>query len=200
MASIRDHVRTFLDEMPRITCIERMRQTIGVALAKLTETREDSCDAHQYKLFAVQWMAGMGGRAYKAPKRQTGPNHSPAPSDWREQIKEASLGESTGFLAALADPQADAGLRWVRLDKLNGRAVSVYAFHEAMLEGYLLADPNGLVRVPFKGFLYADAATSALVRVDNETDYRGYRLANFGVDSQIRFVDKSGEEQNVDKR
>lgn len=44
--------------------------------------------------------------------------------------------------------------------------MSVYAFYAAMPEGYLLADSNGSVRVPFKGLLYTDAATSALVRVE----------------------------------
>lgn len=246
IASIRDQVRTYLDELPQITCTESTRQTIRIALAELTETREDSCDIHQYKLFAVQSMAGLGGRASEQPARR---NRGPVALDWRARLKEASLGATTGFLAALLDPQADAGFRWVRMGKLNGRAVSVYAFYAAMPEGYLLADSNGSVRVPFKGLLYADAATNALVRVEircvhiprasdydgadvavdfgsfvvngrmvelpshsivrfqmktgdaaNEADYRGYRLASFGVDSQIRFVDESADEKKEDKR
>lgn len=34
----------------------------------------------------------------------------------------------------------------------------------------------------------------------NEADYRGYRLANFGVDSLIRFADESVEGNNENKR
>lgn len=232
IANVREHVRLYLDQLPRVTCIERTRQTIGNLRANLTETREDSCDTHQYKVFAAQSMAGLG--AYKEPKRRT------AAPDWRDHMKEASLGASTGFLTALIDPEADTGFHWIRLAKLNGRGVSVYAFYVAMPEGFLLADSNGSVRVPFKGLLYADAATGALVRVEiqcvdippkseyqgaevtvdfasfdisgrtvelashssvrfqmkagaesaNEADYRAYRLANFAVDSEIRFVDE----------
>jgi hypothetical protein len=241
IANIRDRVRTYLEELPRVTCIERTRQTIRVPLAELTETREDSCDTHQYKLFAVQSLDGLGDRVHK--QRRT------AAVDWRDRLKEASLDASTGFLAALVDPQADARFRWVRIAKLHGRAVSVYAFYAAMPEGYLLADSHGSVRVPFKGLLYADAGTNALVRVEiqcvhiprksdyegvdvvvdfgsfnvngrrvelpshslvrfqmksgdaaNAADYRGYRLADFGVDSRIRFVDGSAGETKEGKR
>jgi hypothetical protein len=34
----------------------------------------------------------------------------------------------------------------------------------------------------------------------NEADYSGYRLADFGTDTQIRFVDESAEEKKEDKR
>jgi hypothetical protein len=236
IANIRDRVRTYLDELPQVTCIERTRQTISVAGSELTETREDSCDTRQYKLFAVQSMAGLG--------RHKEPNTRVAAPEWRDRLKEASLDQSTGFLAVLVDPHADAGFRRLRMSKLNGRAVWAYAFYAAMPEGYLLADSSGSVRIPFKGLLYADAATSALVRVKiqcvdiprqseyvgadvtvdfgsfdvngrmvelpahslirfqmkdgdaaNEADYRGYRLADFGVDSQIRFVDEPADEK-----
>jgi hypothetical protein len=114
IASIRDRVRTYLDELPRITCIESTRQTISIPLAKLTETREDSCDTRQYKLFAVQSMAGLAGRANREPKPRKGLNRSPASSDWRDQLKEASLTAGTGFLAVLVDSHGDARFRRVR--------------------------------------------------------------------------------------
>lgn len=77
IAIIRDRVRTCLDQMPRITCIERTRQTIRIAGAELTETREDSCDTHQYKLFAVQSMAGSrAGRPAGGRRVPLGPHGS----------------------------------------------------------------------------------------------------------------------------
>lgn len=146
--------------MPRITCIERTRQTIRIAHAELTEWREDGCDTRQYKLFAVQSLDGMAGRTYRQPRR-----HRLAASNWRDQLKESSLTANTDFLAALADPQLSPGFRLLRTGKLDGRAVSVYAFSVATPEGYLLFDTQGSVRVPFQGRLYTDAATSALVRM-----------------------------------
>jgi hypothetical protein len=180
IATIRETIRTYLDQLPRVTCIERTRQTVRIVHAQSTETREDSCDTHQYKLYAVQSVGILGGRAYEQPAERA---RLVAP-DWRERLKEASLGAATGFLAALVDPKADADFRWVRMGKVNGRAVSVYAFHAAMPEGYVLADAIGSVRVPFKGFLYADAATGALVRVElqcvdipGESEYIGAEVA-----------------------
>ncbi len=181
IARIRDNVHTYLDQLPRITCTERTRQTIRMAGAKTTETREDSCDTHQYKLYSAQTLDLLGGKYYEPDKKRTAP-------DWREQLKDASLGASTGFLAALVDPQADAGLRWVRAGKANGRAVSLYAFQAAMPEGFLWAEAAGSVRVPFKGLLYADAATGALVWVEiqcigipRESEYIGAEVTvDFG--------------------
>src|ERR1035438_5957468 len=117
IARIRENVRTYLDQLPRITCTESTRQTVRIGSrfkgAEGTETREDSCDTRQYKLFAVQSLGVLGGKAYEEPKRRA--------SDWRDGLREASLTTSTGFLAALVDPQIDAGFGWVRMGKVNGR-------------------------------------------------------------------------------
>src|SRR5579863_1768556 len=110
IARIRDKIRTYLDQLPRITCTERTRQTLRVAGAESTETREHSCDTHQYKLYSVQTLGLLGGKYYEPSNERTAP-------DWREQLREASLGASTEFLGALVDPRADAGLRRVRPDR-----------------------------------------------------------------------------------
>jgi hypothetical protein len=192
IGKIRENIRTYLDQLPRITCTERTRQTIRMAGAESTETREDSCDTHQYKLYSVQTLGLLGGKNYELNKKRTAP-------DWREQLKDASLGASTGFLAALVDPQADAGLRWVRAGRANGRAVSLYAFQAATPEGFLLAEATGSVRVPFKGLLYADAATGApawveiqCIGIPRESEYIGAEVTvDFGL------FDVAGRELNL---
>jgi hypothetical protein len=209
MARIRDKIRTYLDQLPRITCTETTRQTIRMAGVESTETREDSCDTHQYKLYSAQTLGLLGGNYYE-------PNNRPTAPDWREQLKDASLGASTGFLAALVDPHADAGLRRVRAGRANGRAVSLYAFQAAMPEGFLLAEATGSVRVPFKGLLYADAATGALAWVElqcigipRESEYIGAEVTvDFGsfevagreltlpAHSRVRFRMKQGYTTN----
>jgi VWFA-related protein len=209
IARIRENIRTYLDELPRITCTEKTRQTVRIAHAEGTETREDSCDTHQYKLYSVQTPGMLGGNYYEPNKKRTAP-------DWRAQLKDASLGASTGFLAALVNPQADAGLRWVRAGRANGRAVSVYAFQAAMPEGFLLAEATGSVRVPFKGLLFADAATGALawveiqcIEIPRESEYIGAEVTvdfgwfgvagrelNLPAHSRVRFRMKQGDTTN----
>ncbi len=202
IAGIRDKIRTYLDQLPRITCTERTRQTIRIAGVKSTETREDNCDTRQYKLYSVQTLGLLGGKHYRP--------------DWRENLKDASLGTSTEFLAALVDPQADAGLRRVRAGRANGRAVSLYAFQVAATEGFVLTEATGSVRVPFKGLLYADAATGALawvemqcVGIPRESEYIGAEVTvefgsfevaghelNLPAHSRVRFRMKQGDTTN----
>lgn len=207
--AVRDRIRTYLGWLPRITCTERTRQTIRMARAESMETREDSCDTRHYKLYSVQTLGLLGGKHYE-------PNTKRAAPDWREQLKDASLGASTGFLAALVDPQADAGLRWVRAGRAGGRAVSLYAFQVAMAEGFPLAGVAGSMRVPFKGLLYADAATGAVAWVEiqcigipRESEYTGAEVTvdfgsfdvagrelNLPAHSRVRFRMKQGDTTN----
>lgn len=209
IAGIRDKIRTWLDQLPRITCIERTRQTIRMAGVESSETREDNCDTHQYKLYSVQTPGLLGGKYDESNKKRAAP-------DWREQLKDASLEASTGFLAALVDPRADVGLRWVRAGWAKDRAVSLYAFQAAMPEGFLLAGTTGSVRVPFKGLLYADAATGALAWVEiqcigipRESEYIGAEVTvafgsfdvagrelNLPAHSRVRFRMKQGDTTN----
>jgi hypothetical protein len=206
---VRENVRTYLDQLPRITCTERTRQTIRIPRAESTETREDSCDTHQYKQYSVQTLGLLDRKDYKPNQNRTGPER-------REHLKDASLGTSTGFLGALADPQVDASLRWVRAGRVNGRAVSLYAFQVAMPEGFLLPEATGWVRVPFKGLLYADAATGALAWVEIQcigippeseyigaevtVDFRSFVVAgrelNLPAHSRVRFRMKHGDTTN----
>ena len=194
-AGIRDKIRTYLDQLPRITCTEKTRQTVRIAGAQSTETREDSCDTHQYKWYSAQTPGVLGGKNYEPNQKRTAP-------DWRERLKDASLGASTGFLAELVDPQADADMRWVRAGRVKGRAVSLYAFQTAAPRGFLLAGAAGSVRVPFKGLLYADAATGALAWVEiqcigipRESEYTAVEVTvDFG------WFDVAGRELNLPAR
>lgn len=209
IARIQENIRIYLDQLPRITCTEDTRQTVRIAGAESTETREDTCDTHQYKLYSVQTLGMLGGKYYEPDKKRTAP-------DWREQLKDASLGANTEFLAALVDPQADAGLRWTLAGRVNGRAVSMYAFQAAMPQGFLLAEATGSVRVPFKGLLYADAATGALAWVEiqcmgipRESEYIGAEVTvefgsfsvagrelNLPAHSRVRLRMKQGDTTN----
>ncbi len=209
LRQVRENVHTYLDQLPRITCAERTRQTIRIPGAKSTETREDSCDTRQYKLYSAPTLSLLGGRSYE-------PNKKPILPDWRERLKDASLGATTGFLAALIDLQADAGLRWVRTGRANGREVSLYAFQEATSEGFLLAEATGSVRVPFKGLLSVDAATGALawaeiqcIGIPRESEYIGAEVTvdfgsfdvagrelNLPAHSRVRFRMKRGDTTN----
>jgi len=70
-----------------------------------------------------------------------------------------------GLLDVIFEPATAADLRWNRAATLNGHQVDVLAFHIPQTGGYFLTGPRGSVRVPFEGFVYADAQTRAVLRI-----------------------------------
>jgi hypothetical protein len=171
---IQEQARTYIDDLSRLTCITKTRQTVSIAGVTLSETREDSCDTKQYKLFAVQSLALAGGSAY-----DPAPHRGRTTSNWRERLTDASLESNSEFLLALAHTD----FRWLRMDTLNGRIVAVFSFHVPASEGFALADATRTMRVPYKGSLYADPITGAFIRVmltcmdiPRDSEYTGAEL------------------------
>ncbi len=160
VAKIRDHARTYLRELTRLTCIEDTRQTISVPGVTSSETRQDRCDTRQYKLFAVQAVKLAGAPAGYNRSRRPGASAS----DFSERLTDASLEANSAFFAAIVDPKSHADFRRVRADTLSGRQVLVFSFDVPASEGYVLVDGNRTVRAPYKGLIYADHVTGALVR------------------------------------
>jgi hypothetical protein len=76
-----------------------------------------------------------------------------------------SQGEFASLLAIVFEPSAGADLRWDRAATLNGRKVDVIAFHVPQARGYLIKQAKGDLHVPFEGFVYADAQTHAVLRI-----------------------------------
>lgn len=178
IGKIQEQARTYIEDLSRLTCIENTRQTVSIAGVTLSETREDSCDTKQYKLFAVQSLSLAGGPAYDPPRRR-----GCSASDWHERLSEASLKSNSEFLLAIVSPHAHTDFHWLRMDTLNGRRVSVFSFHVPASEGFALADAKQTMRVPYKGLLYADPLTGAFIRaaltcvdIPRDSEYTGADL------------------------
>ncbi len=162
---IREQVSTYIQDVPRLTCTLDTRQTVSIRDFALSESREDSCDTQQYKLFAVQAVALAEGPASVRNRSRRAVDNS-ASSDWRDRLAAAPLESISAFLAAIVEPQTHAEFTWSRVDSLKGRRVSVFSFRVPMSDGYVLVDTTGTIRVPYRGWLYADALTGALIRVE----------------------------------
>jgi hypothetical protein len=76
-----------------------------------------------------------------------------------------SRGEFGNFLDVIFEPSTAADLRWDRAATLNKRKVDVLSFHVPRTPGYTLSGSRGTVQVPFEGFVYADAETHAVLRI-----------------------------------
>jgi hypothetical protein len=76
-----------------------------------------------------------------------------------------SEGEFGYLLDIIFDPLTGAGLHWDRVTTLENRKVDVFGFHVPQSRGYVLGQSRGSIRVPFEGFVYADAQTHAVLRI-----------------------------------
>jgi hypothetical protein len=76
-----------------------------------------------------------------------------------------SWGEFGNILDTIFEPATDADIRWDRLATVNNRKADVFAFHVSQSRGYTLKGTGGSLQVPFEGFVYADAQTHAVLRI-----------------------------------
>lgn len=86
-------------------------------------------------------------------------------SDRDSVVGPLSSGEFRNLLAIIFDPASGADLKWDRKATLDGHKTDVLAFHVPQSSGYVLVQSTGGIRVPFEGFVYADAQTSAVLRI-----------------------------------
>jgi hypothetical protein len=161
---IRESARTYLEDLSRLTCIENTRQTISVAGVTLSENREDSCDTRQYKLWGAQAITLAAASNALGRSRRRGGATSSSAANLSEQLTDASLEANSQFLEAVIHPATRADFRWVRSVTLNGQTVSVFSFAVPASEGYVLVGRKRTVRAPYKGLLYADPLTGAVIR------------------------------------
>lgn len=81
-----------------------------------------------------------------------------------------SSGEFGTLLSNTFDPKARAEFHWQRSVNRNGRRVYVFAFRVPHIRGYGLEESKRILVVPYKGLVYSDAETGAVVRIEMECE------------------------------
>jgi hypothetical protein len=76
-----------------------------------------------------------------------------------------SQGEFGNLLDIVFQPGTGADLKWDRSATLNNQKVDVIEFHVPQPKGYVIKQSKGDIRVPFEGFVYAEAQTHAVLRI-----------------------------------
>jgi hypothetical protein len=138
-----------------------------------------------------------------------------------DQLAGMSRGEFGNLLDVIFEPATGADVRWSRAATLNSRKVDVLAFRVPQARGYLFKKPGGRgdVRVPFEGFVYADAETHEVLRIqmkctmipDNSEiqtfeltlDYKGTKVAGheFVLPSKFtaHFMNSAEDRQHINE-
>lgn len=76
-----------------------------------------------------------------------------------------SRGEFGNLLAAIFDPSANTEFRWDRRVTRDGRRNDVFAFRVPQDKGYGLSGTKATIVVPYRGLVFADSETHAVVRI-----------------------------------
>jgi hypothetical protein len=154
--AVREYVLGYTKSLPNYTCTittRHVKSPVGIGQAsgavEMTKIEEQ--------------LNFVGGKELRKIIRIDG---RPATEDDADQQKETSEGEFGALLDVIFEPATGADIQWDRSATLNKRKVDVIAFHVPQRLGYVLNGSSGSVRVPFEGFVFADAQTHAVMRLE----------------------------------
>jgi hypothetical protein len=153
--AVREYALSYTKRLPNYTCTQTYRQTIAIHNFKLTESKEFDCGTKQNTWFASPAIAIAEGA------RGSVPGASPPVAEGK-----SSRAEFGTLLDTIFDPQTGADLRWDSQAARNGRTLYVFAFRVPQSRGYSLVESGRTIQVPFRGFVYADYETRAVVRIE----------------------------------
>ena len=93
-------------------------------------------------------------------------NSQPDPSFDPKDLPEFSRGEFDTLLARIFDPQTSTEFRWDRWATRDGRRMYVFSYRVPKSKGYAIQEGRRTTVVAFKGLIYADFETKAVMRIE----------------------------------
>lgn len=94
-------------------------------------------------------------------------NGNPVAADGPDQQRGTpSRGEFGTLLEVIFDPQTSADFKWERPTTLDRRPLYVFSYRVPQSKGYKLIESKRTIQVPYRGFVYADAETLSVVRIE----------------------------------
>lgn len=149
LKAVREHALSYTKRLPNYTCSQITKETI------LPPGSENLIE---------EQLSFTGDREIRKVTRINGRKASP---EGRDQLMGTpSRGEFGNLLETIFDPQSGTDIRFDRMATRNGRRVYVFAFTVPRSSGYFLTEAKRRIRVPYKGVVYADAETNAVLRIE----------------------------------
>jgi hypothetical protein len=156
LAAIGEYARNYITGLPNYTATQNVRRKISpVALRGMptvraqTDVIEDQIGYIDRK--EVHKTVSINGRKL-------------AESDQKDAS--FSRGEFAGLLSTLFLPESGGKFEWDKIGSLNGRKMYVFKFQMPNLPaGYGLMEGNHTIMVPYRGSVYADMETRAVMRI-----------------------------------
>ncbi len=154
ISAVREYVLSYTKSLPDYTCTLRTQRVAGPTnagnrtLPTLTEIEEQLTFVDDKEIRRIMRIDG-----------------DPASEEPGSRPKGFSYGEFGNVLDTIFEPATGADIRWERAGTLDNRKVDVLAYRVPQSSGYLLMGMKTSVKVPFEGFVYADAQTHAVLRM-----------------------------------
>jgi hypothetical protein len=152
LSAIREYALSYTRSLPNYTCTQTTQQTV---IPSATRGRT---------AFIEEQLSYVDHKEIHTVTKINGSRVSPGQRG--QPAGTLSRGEFGNLLDTIFEPKSGADFQWDRLGTLNRRKVYVFAFHVPQPSGYALMDSKRTVRVPFKGFVYADYETRAVIRIE----------------------------------
>jgi len=152
--AVRDYALNYTKGLPNYTCTLATRHVANPPNAgnKASPTVTDTEEQFSF----------VDGKELRTITRIDGKPVSVQPG---ERLSEMSQGEFGNLLEGIFDPASGTEVRWDRSATLDKIKVDVLAFRVPQSKGYVLTARRGSMKVPFEGFVYADAQTHAVLRL-----------------------------------
>ena len=174
LAALRDYALNYTDRLPDFVCTQVTQRSFLRNIRSPAPPQND----------AIEEQVTYAG--HKESYVVTKFNGRPVNGIAHDQVGGiVSSGEFGSLLKNTFDPNAGAEFRWERLASRDGRRIYVFAFHVPQAGGYGLVETNRTIRVPYKGLVYADVQTGAVVRIEMECEIPGdseYRQLDLALD------------------
>lgn len=173
LEQIRNYALSYTKRLPNFTCVQTTTEDVEMSDANGVSRRPSRTIEQQLAYFD-----------YREHYKVTKINGHPVDLDPRQlPDRFSSRGEYGTLLEHIFDPGAGAEFHWSRWENLDRRRVYVFSFFVPATNGYALVETKRTIRVAFKGLVFADAETKAVVRIEMQcvdiprnSEYRNVEL------------------------
>ncbi len=153
--AIREYALNYTQRLPDYTCTQVTRRNrsslVALRAQRTADTMEEQVSMVDHR--EIHTLTKING--------------NPVSNVERDKLSGGvSKGEFGSLLAVIFDPATATAFHFDRLATLNGRRMYVFAISVPQFRGYLLADSKHTVQAPYKGFVYADYQTKAVMRIE----------------------------------
>lgn len=176
LAAIREHGLNYAQRLPNYICDQTTRRTASPGLPDAAAPEQtmrghasssggsaSPLQQRQVDVFEAQIGVSNG---HEMQKLTTINGKPAAAADATSLTGSFSNGEFSDLLASILDPKTPAQFQWDRWTTRNGRRMYVFSFRVPQSNGYVLKDATGTTMVAYKGLLFADFETKAVMRIE----------------------------------